>query len=126
MLVDAAGADRALFARSFDACVIGAGPAGITLARRLAAQGWSVALMEGGGIDLEPHSHPDLHHRAAGASPRRPLRRRAEGMTGINGTTAAPGSRGAAGNVTISPKPGSPDGVVTKPCLDSPPSRPSS
>jgi choline dehydrogenase-like flavoprotein len=55
MLVDA-GADRGPFARDFDACVIGAGPAGVTLARRLAAQGYGVALMEGGGLDLEPHS----------------------------------------------------------------------
>jgi choline dehydrogenase-like flavoprotein len=50
MLVDAATADRSLFARTFDACVIGTGPAGITLARKLAAQGLYVALMEGGGL----------------------------------------------------------------------------
>ena len=56
MLVDAGGADRGAFDRAFDACVIGAGPAGITLARRLAAQGYGVALMEGGGLDLEPES----------------------------------------------------------------------
>ena len=54
MLVDAGDADRGAFARAFDACVIGAGPAGITLARRLAAQGFSVALMEGGGLELSP------------------------------------------------------------------------
>ena len=56
MLVDAGGAERGAFDRAFDACVIGAGPAGITLARRLAAQGYDVALMEGGGLDLEPES----------------------------------------------------------------------
>jgi choline dehydrogenase-like flavoprotein len=56
MLIDATDADRALFARTFDACVIGTGPAGVTLARRLSAQGFSVALMEGGGLDLEPES----------------------------------------------------------------------
>jgi choline dehydrogenase-like flavoprotein len=56
MLVDAGGAGRGAFDRAFDACVIGAGPAGITLARRLAAQGYDVALMEGGGLDLEPES----------------------------------------------------------------------
>ena len=56
MLLDANDADRGVFARSFDACVIGTGPAGITVARRLAAKGLSVALMEGGGIDLESES----------------------------------------------------------------------
>ena len=56
MIVDATDADRGQFARSFDACVIGTGPAGITLARRLAARGFTVALMEGGGLDLEPES----------------------------------------------------------------------
>jgi ribulose 1,5-bisphosphate synthetase/thiazole synthase len=35
MLADATGDDRAGFARTFDVCVVGAGPAGITLARRL-------------------------------------------------------------------------------------------
>jgi GMC oxidoreductase len=56
MLVDATDADRGLFARTFDACVIGAGPAGVTLARKLAERGFSVALMEGGGLDFEPRS----------------------------------------------------------------------
>jgi choline dehydrogenase-like flavoprotein len=41
---------RAAFDRGFDVCVIGAGPAGITLARRLAARGLEVALMEAGGL----------------------------------------------------------------------------
>lgn len=50
MLVDAAKADRRLFARTFDTCVIGTGPAGMTVARKLAALGYSVALMEGGGL----------------------------------------------------------------------------
>lgn len=49
MITDATGPDRARFDRVFDVCVIGAGPAGITLARRLAARGLDVALMEGGG-----------------------------------------------------------------------------
>lgn len=50
MLVDATTADRSLFARTFDACVIGTGPARMTLARKLAAQGHSVALIDGGGL----------------------------------------------------------------------------
>ena len=32
MIVDAAGTDRTAFAAGFDVCVVGAGPAGITLA----------------------------------------------------------------------------------------------
>ena len=41
MIFDATTAESALLERRFDACVIGAGPAGITLARRLAAQGFA-------------------------------------------------------------------------------------
>ena len=33
MIADAATIDRSAFERTFDVCVIGAGPAGITLAR---------------------------------------------------------------------------------------------
>ncbi len=56
MRIDADTPARAELARDFDLCVIGAGPAGITLARRAAAQGLSVALMEGGGEDLTVES----------------------------------------------------------------------
>ncbi|MBA3835947.1 MAG: hypothetical protein H0X53_08945, partial [Sphingomonas sp.] len=56
MLLDAGGPDRAAFERSFDICVIGSGPAGMTLARSLAAQGLDVALMEGGALELTPES----------------------------------------------------------------------
>ena len=37
--------------RLYDVCICGAGPAGITIARKLAEQGRLVALMEGGGSD---------------------------------------------------------------------------
>jgi choline dehydrogenase-like flavoprotein len=56
MIIDATTAEAGLFDRRFDACVIGSGPAGITLARRLAAQGLSVALMEAGGLELTAES----------------------------------------------------------------------
>ena len=50
MRFDTATPEREAFARRFDVCVIGSGPAGITLARRLAARGLEVALMEAGDI----------------------------------------------------------------------------
>ena len=51
MIFDVETAERSAFDRAFDVCVIGAGPAGITLARRLAAHGLDVALMEAGGLE---------------------------------------------------------------------------
>lgn len=56
MLADAATAERAAFDRPFDVCVVGAGPAGITLARSLAARGLDVALMEAGELDYSEDS----------------------------------------------------------------------
>ncbi len=56
MRVDASGPEREALARPFDLCVIGAGPAGITLARRAAAHGLSVALMEAGADELTMES----------------------------------------------------------------------
>lgn len=41
---------------NYDFCIIGAGPAGITLGLRLAAAGWNVLLAEGGGREYAPHS----------------------------------------------------------------------
>ena len=56
MIFDVETAERSAFERDFDVCVIGAGPAGITLARRLAARGLEVALMEGGGLEWSEES----------------------------------------------------------------------
>jgi choline dehydrogenase-like flavoprotein len=56
MLLDAGTPDRAAFARPFDVCIVGAGPAGITLARTLAAAGYDVALMEAGGLEFSEQS----------------------------------------------------------------------
>jgi choline dehydrogenase-like flavoprotein len=56
MLVDVDSPERAAFDRTFDVCVIGAGPAGISLARRLAEQGLAVALMEAGGLEYSEES----------------------------------------------------------------------
>lgn len=35
----------------FDACIVGSGPAGMTLAMKLAEKGWKVGLFEGGGLE---------------------------------------------------------------------------
>ena len=40
----------------FDVCICGGGPAGISLALRLAARGWRVALLEAGGLQNNPAS----------------------------------------------------------------------
>lgn len=56
MIADAATIDRSAFERTYDVCVIGAGPAGITVARKLAAAGASVALMEAGGMEISAES----------------------------------------------------------------------
>ncbi|HVL20154.1 MAG TPA: FAD-dependent oxidoreductase, partial [Amaricoccus sp.] len=56
MIFDVETAERLAFDRDFDVCVIGAGPAGITLARRLAARGFDVALLEGGGLEWSEES----------------------------------------------------------------------
>jgi choline dehydrogenase-like flavoprotein len=56
MIADATHADRSRFAEPFDVCVIGGGPAGITLARTLARAGASVALMEAGGLEISEES----------------------------------------------------------------------
>lgn len=60
MIVDYAAAQGEIGARQFDVCVVGGGPAGITLARKLAASGRTVALMEGGGLEFDQRSQ-DLY-----------------------------------------------------------------
>ncbi len=42
--------------QKFDVCIAGAGPAGITLARALAARGKRVVLLEAGGFEMSPVS----------------------------------------------------------------------
>lgn len=56
MIEDAETRSEDRFAKTYDACIIGSGPAGVTLARRLGARGLSVALCEGGGLELTAES----------------------------------------------------------------------
>ena len=68
MFFDATDVDRTRFVRRFDVCVVGAGPAGITLARTLAARGFEVALMEGGGLDVSVESQDQYIGEIVGMS----------------------------------------------------------
>ncbi len=56
MILDANIPERDGLERMFDVCIIGSGPAGISAARKLAANGLDVALMEGGGLDISAES----------------------------------------------------------------------
>lgn len=57
MIQSAETLDRGAFKnRVFDVCIVGSGPAGITLARRLGAAGKLVGLFEAGGFDYEEAS----------------------------------------------------------------------
>ena len=60
MIEDAEQRPAGRFERTYDVCVIGSGPAGVTIARRLGAKGLSVALMEAGGLELTAESQ-DLY-----------------------------------------------------------------
>ncbi|HRO12996.1 MAG TPA: GMC family oxidoreductase [Amaricoccus sp.] len=68
MIFDVETNERSAFARPFDVCVIGSGPAGITLARRLAGRGLDVALMEGGGLEWSEESQAVYAGESVGLS----------------------------------------------------------
>jgi choline dehydrogenase-like flavoprotein len=54
------------FETPFDVCVIGTGPAGITLARKLGERGLSVGLFEGGGLEFTSESQALYEGRTVG------------------------------------------------------------
>lgn len=60
MLIDLRQEPAAASAAESDVCIIGAGAAGLTLARRLAERGQSVTLLESGGLDFEQETQ-DLY-----------------------------------------------------------------
>ena len=68
MIEDAEARTPGRFDKVFDICIIGSGPAGITLARRLGAKGLSVGLFEAGGLALTPDSQ-DLYKGTLAGQP---------------------------------------------------------
>ena len=73
MILDAeARADDWFRDRTFDVCVVGSGPAGVTLARRLGTRGVSVGLFEAGGLRFRQESQ-DLYKGTATGQPYFPL-----------------------------------------------------
>lgn len=79
MLLDADELDGDL---DTDVCIIGAGPAGITIAHELSGRRFSVCLLESGGLELDPQSIEDSGGEIAGV-PYFPLHKaRARGFGG--------------------------------------------
>ena len=54
------------FGNPFDVCIVGTGPAGITLARKLGGRGLSVGLFEGGGLEYTSESQALYEGRTVG------------------------------------------------------------
>lgn len=70
-----------------DVCVVGAGPAGITLARELGARGVHVCVLESGGLEFEP----DVQAQSRGESDGYPIHRLDRSrLRGFGGTLLHP------------------------------------
>ena len=115
MLIDANGPERAQLDRAFDLCVIGAGPAGITLARRAAAQGLSVALMEAGGREITAESQ-EVYEGEVGRA-RLLAARGLQRLRYLGGSSGHWGGwcRSARRRWTSRPRPGTPERLADRP-----------
>ena len=58
--------------RTWDVCIVGSGPAGITLAHALGSRGWSVLLLEAGGEQVDPEQQSDLQGEVVSDLPLNP------------------------------------------------------
>ena len=66
MLIDLNLVSDALKLKSYDICICGSGPAGITLARALAAKGKTVAILEGGSLAYTEESQTLYEGKSTG------------------------------------------------------------
>lgn len=84
MLIDAREVPRDA-RREFDVCIVGAGPAGITLAQRLESTGLRIALLEGGGFHRTVAAQSMFRGEVAGQEtwPLQASRFRVFGGTGV-------------------------------------------
>jgi len=68
VIEDAEARSEDRFARPFDVCIVGSGPAGITLARRLGAKNLRIGLFEAGGLELTAESQ-DVYRGVTSGTP---------------------------------------------------------
>ena len=66
MIIDGRGESGAV-PRAFDVCVVGAGPAGLSIATRLAERGLQVAILEAGGLRPTMRNQRMLVDRPSGS-----------------------------------------------------------
>lgn len=66
MIIDGRGGSGAV-PRAFDVCVVGAGPAGLSIATRLAERGFQVAILEAGGLRPTMRNQRMLVDRPSGS-----------------------------------------------------------
>jgi hypothetical protein len=69
MLFDFNEAWSRIVERRYDVCICGTGPSGITVARKLAARGKSVLLLEGGGLSFTSASQDHYKGKSVGPHP---------------------------------------------------------
>ena len=69
MIIDFQDAPDAVFEARYDAVVCGSGPAGMTVAREVAARGGRVLMLEGGGLSLSAESQAVYQGRSVGSVP---------------------------------------------------------